>query len=115
MLSLEYISLSFAGFIEKIISSIASTSVIDFILDAILATHPGTSDEALGLEFSKGLFMHNKKKKEPLQEVGDHLAALGKALYQLCFYLATMFIIGGKLMFDTLHDTFVETPNSKRS
>lgn len=116
MLSLEYISLSLAGFIENIMSSMESTSVRDFIFDAMFATHPGTSDEGLGLEFSKGLSMSNKnKKKEPMQEIGDHVLTLIKALYQLCVYLATLFIVGGKFAFDALYEVAVKNPKESRN
>jgi hypothetical protein len=79
-----------------------STSVMDFIFDAIFTTHPGTSDEALGLVLSRGEFIvdrHNVSKNE----INKHLLALGNALYQLCIDCARLFVLGGKTLFDALH------------
>lgn len=99
MSSFEYISFSLAGFIENIMSSMESTSVSDFMLDAISATHLGTSDEALGLEFSERSLM---EKNKAINEIGKHLAVLAKTLYQLCLFCARIIIIAGKTLFDEL-------------
>lgn len=117
MLSLEYISLSLAGFIENIMSSIASTSVSDFMLDAILATHPGTSDEALGFGFSElEKFMSaDQKDKNASNELRKHIVTFAKSLYQLCVYLATLIIIGGKFAFDAMYEGVVKPTNKEQS